>query len=87
MRGAFVVAAAALLAGCAGPPTQTIGATPAMISICQDPADPWQKVLDMAQAHCTNYGKNAEVSARGDRCLRGTGTIIGQMTHFRCTVP
>lgn len=87
MRSVIVVAAAALLAGCAGPPTQPIGATPAMVSICQDPLDPWQNVLDMAQAHCASYGKNAEVTARDGRCSRGTGTILGRVTHFRCTAP
>lgn len=87
MRCVIFLAAAAPLAGCAGPPTHTVGSTPAMVSVCQDPADPWQKVLDAAQEHCASHGKNAEVTARDGRCSRGPGTVLGHVTHFRCAAP
>ena len=86
-RYLLAAASAFALASCAGPPSQIIGSTPAMVTICQAPADPWQRVLELAQAHCAGFGKNAEVTGRAGECSRGSGTYPGPVTHFRCTTP
>lgn len=87
MRYLLVPAAAITLANCAGPPSQIIGSTPAMVTICQAPADPWQNVLELAQGHCARFGKNAELTGRAGECSRSSGTYPGPVTHFRCASP
>lgn len=56
---ALTIAAAVLVAGCAGPAAQVVGSTPGTVVVQAGGGQPLQSVLAAGQAECARYGGTA----------------------------
>jgi hypothetical protein len=91
IRSAIIFCALGLLVACAGTDSQSLGRTPAMVTVCQSASDTWQQVLDVAEEECGQYGRSAEFLARDGDCTKDgavtgekSGHGTGKTIHFRC---